>query len=59
MTKPELMKVFEAAVDAAMREKAWVKIEVAFNAGEPTIMRQEKTTRLNGGNETHAYKPPR
>jgi|HubBroStandDraft_2_1064218.scaffolds.fasta_scaffold96762_2 hypothetical protein len=60
MTKPDLMKVLEAAVDEAIRTQLWGVVEVSFAAGDPTILRQEKTTKLNGGNErTHAYKPPR
>jgi hypothetical protein len=55
VTKPELMKLFETAVDDAIRTQMWGVIEVSFSAGEPAILRQEKTTKLNGGNErTHA-----
>lgn len=51
MTKQELMKQFEAAADEAMRTGYWGSIEVTFSDGVPAILRQEKTTRLNGGNE--------
>ena len=55
MTKSELMKLFESAVDEAIRTQMWGEITVSFSAGEPAILRQEKTMKLNGGNErTHA-----
>jgi hypothetical protein len=55
VTKQELIKQFEAAVDEAMRTGYWGSIEVSFSDGVPAILRQEKTTRLNRGNErTHA-----
>jgi hypothetical protein len=55
MTKLELMKTFEAAVDDAIRTQMWGEITVSFSAGEPAILRTEKTVKLNGGNErTHA-----
>ena len=58
MTKPELMKQLDVAIDEAIRTGMWGEITVAFSAGEPTILRQEKTTKLNGGgNErTHAQR---
>jgi hypothetical protein len=59
MTKQELMKQFETAVDEAMRTGYWGSIEVSFSDGTPAILRQEKTTRLNGGNErtrAHNYR---
>ena len=57
MTKPELMKQLEAAVDEAIRTERWGVVEVSFSGGVPAILRQEKTTKLNGGNErTHASK---
>ena len=55
VTKLELMKQLETAVDEAIRTQMWGEITVSFSAGEPAILRQEKTTKLNGGNErTHA-----
>ena len=51
MTKQELMNQFESAVDEAMRSGYWGSIEVSFSDGVPAILRQEKTTKLNGGNE--------
>jgi hypothetical protein len=50
MTKPELMKAFEASVDEAVRTQMWGEITVSFSNGEPAIMRTEKTVKLNGGN---------
>ena len=55
MSKPELMNQVEAAIDEAIRTQMWGTISVSFSAGEPTILTQERTTKLNGGNErTHA-----
>ena len=56
MTKPELMKQLEAAVDDAIRTRMWGEIGITFQDGEPAILRQQKTTRLmKGGNgENHA-----
>ena len=55
MTKQELIKQFEAAVDEAMRTGYWGSIEVSFSDGVPAILRQQKTTRQKRGNErTHA-----
>jgi hypothetical protein len=57
MTKPELMKAFEASVDEAVRTQMWGEITVSFSNGEPAIMRTEKTVKLNGGNgNNHANK---
>lgn len=51
MTKSELMKLFEQAADEAMRTQMYGVIEVTFKAGEPEMLRTEKTVKLNGGNE--------
>lgn len=60
MTKLELMKALEAAVDDAIRTQMWGEITVSFNAGEAAILRTEKTVKLNGGNERnhakHSYR---
>lgn len=59
MNKPELMKLFEAAVDEAIKARAYGTVEVTFKDGVPEMLRQEKTTKLNGGNEqSRAYKQP-
>ncbi len=55
MTKQDLMKQLESAIDEAIRTEMWGVIEVSFSGGVPAILRQEKTTKLTGGNErTHA-----
>jgi hypothetical protein len=51
MTKQELMKQFEAAVDDAIRTEMYGVVEVSFKAGVPEMFRTEKTIKLNGGNE--------
>ena len=50
MTKQELMKSFETAVEDAVRTQMWGEITVSFANGEPAIMRTERTVKLNGGN---------
>jgi hypothetical protein len=57
MTKAELMKTFEATVDEALRTQMWGEVTVSFSAGEPAIMRTEKTVKLNGGNGNNHAKP--
>ena len=64
MTKPELMKVFEAAVDDAMRTEMWGTLGVSFSGGVPVILRKEVTTKLGSFQEgrmdrNYAHKPPR
>jgi hypothetical protein len=57
MTKPELMKVFEAAVDDAIRTKMWGEITVLFKEGSPAVMREQKTRVLEGATgQNHAAK---
>lgn len=56
MTKPELMKALEAAVEDAIRCGLWGVLEITFKGGEPTQMRQEKITRLQTQGTTHANK---
>ena len=55
MTKPELMKKFEAAVDAYIRDESYGKIEVSFSKGRPHTLRKELTESLtgNGTGEPH------
>ena len=60
MTKPELMKLLDAAVDEAMRTQLWGTIGVSFSAGVPVILRKEVTTKidcLNGKDRNRANKP--
>jgi hypothetical protein len=51
VTKQELMKQVETAVDEAIRTEMWGEIAISFSGGVPAILRQEKTTKLTGGNE--------
>jgi hypothetical protein len=59
MTKPEMIKVFENALDEAMRTGMYGVIEVTLKGGEPTQMRQEKITRLQAQGTTHGAKHAR
>jgi hypothetical protein len=57
MTKPELMKIFEVAVDDALRTKMWGEITVLFKEGNPSVLREQKTTVLERANgQNHAVK---
>ena len=59
MTKPELMKLFETAVDEAIRTQMWGTLGVSFSGGEPVILRKEVTTKLdsfNGGKDRNHAK---
>ena len=51
MTKQELIKQFEAAVDEAMRTEMWGTIGVSFSGGVPVILRKEVTTKLGSFEE--------
>jgi hypothetical protein len=53
MTKQELMKQLESAVDEAIRTQLWGVLEITFKGGDATQLRQEKITRLQQGT-THA-----
>ena len=53
MTKPELMRALETAIDEAIRTQLWGVLEITFKGGDATQLRQEKITRLQQGT-THA-----
>jgi hypothetical protein len=55
MTKTELMKALELAVDDAIRTQIWGVLEITFKGGDATQLRQEKITRLQSTQgTTHA-----
>jgi hypothetical protein len=47
MTKPELMKELEAAVEDAIKTRMWGTIGVQFSAGVPTVLRREVTKKID------------
>jgi hypothetical protein len=51
MTKSELMRAFESAVDEAIRTQMWGTVGVSFSGGVPVILRKEITTKLDSFNE--------
>ncbi len=53
MTKPELMRALETAINEAIRTQLWGVLEITFKGGDATQLRQEKITRLQQGT-THA-----
>lgn len=54
MTKSELMKQLETAVDDAVRTQLWGVLEITFKGGDATQLRQKKITRLQQQGTTHA-----
>ena len=60
MTKPELMKMFETAVDEAISTEMWGTLGVSFSGGVPVILRKEITTKIDsfkgGTDRNHATK---
>lgn len=54
MTKQELMRQLEGAVDEAIRTEMWGTLGVSFSGGVPVILRKEVTTKIdsfNGGRD--------
>lgn len=60
MTKPELMKMFESAVDEAIQTEMWGTLGVSFSGGVPVILRKEITTKIDsfkgGTDRNHAQR---
>jgi hypothetical protein len=54
MTKQELMKALDSAVDEAIRTQLWGVLEITFKGGDATQLRQEKITRLQQQGTTRA-----
>jgi hypothetical protein len=56
MTRPEVVKLFEEALDELVGTTGYGTIEVTVKAGEPALLRQEKHTKLNyEGNEQNRH----
>jgi hypothetical protein len=51
VTKMELMKQLEAAVDEAIRTEMWGTLGVSFSGGVPVILRKEVTTKIDSYKE--------
>jgi hypothetical protein len=47
MNKTELMREFEAAVDAALHQRMYGKIEIEFKAGYATFLRTTQEKKLD------------
>jgi hypothetical protein len=54
VTKPEIMKALDTAVDEAIRTQLWGVLEITFKGGDATQLRQEKITRLQQQGTTRA-----
>jgi hypothetical protein len=56
MMKAELLRKIESAVDDAIDQGLYGNIEIEFRAGEPVILRYEKTEKLDTRENTrHGY----
>jgi sulfatase maturation enzyme AslB (radical SAM superfamily) len=56
MLKAELLRKIETAVDDAINQSLYGNIEIEFRAGEPVILRYEKTEKLdNRENTRHGF----
>ena len=49
MNKAELMKRIEAAIDAAMRDRVYGKLEIEFVDGAGMFIRESKQEKLTTG----------
>ena len=49
MTKSEIMRQLEAAVDEAIANEMWGLMKITWRAGEPDTFRTEFTRKFNGG----------
>jgi hypothetical protein len=50
MDKITLLKKLDAMLDEAARAQLYGSIEIQFANGQPTILRKNSTTKLDGGN---------
>ncbi len=59
MTKTQLLKKLETAIDDAERQRTFGTLEIEFRAGEPVFIRKMQTEKLdetenrNGQQQTH------
>jgi len=49
VTKPELMKQLEAAVDEAIATRMWGLMKITWRDGEPDTFRKETTRKFSEG----------
>jgi hypothetical protein len=49
MTKPEIMKQLEAAVDEGIATRMWGMMKITWRDGEPETLRIESTRKFNEG----------
>lgn len=49
MTKPDLMRALEKAVDEAIATRMWGLMKITWRDGEPELLRTESTRKLNEG----------
>ena len=55
MNKEQLLKRLSEMIDEANRTALYGSVEIQFANGEPTVLRKNSTTKLNGG--TTRYDP--
>jgi hypothetical protein len=61
MTKTQLLKKLEAAIDDAERQRMFGTIEIEFRTGEPVFLRKQQQEKLDNHTEhrdaNHPFKP--
>jgi hypothetical protein len=58
MTKTQLLKKLETAIDDAERQRLYGTIEIEFKAGEPTFLKKVATEKLDepGGRNEQTFR---
>jgi hypothetical protein len=56
MTKQELLKKIEVALDDAIRQRLFGSIEIEFRAGDPVFLRTHRQEKLYNETETRHEK---
>jgi hypothetical protein len=50
MDRLTLIKKLSEILDAAEKARLWGSVEIQFAHGKPTVLRENSTTKLDGGN---------
>jgi hypothetical protein len=58
MTKTQLLKKLEAAIDDVERQKMFGTIEIEFRAGEPVFLRKQQQEKLENQTENRDANQP-
>ena len=55
MDRQSLIKKIMEILDAAEKSRLWGSVEIQFAQGKPTVLRENSTTKIDGGN-TREYR---